>query len=119
MARKGILIGLLLGVITGLLFMESSPGPQDEYADSPGFEFVIPGDFTQVDLGEAAPESVAVELRAMLQRTDKAAAVYSHKGDAAQILADLTQNLIDERVKSRHGTVRRVLWKDHVVERLE
>lgn len=84
-----------------------------------GIDFMIPPDFTVLDLGDAGLDSAAVRLRGALDTRDRVAAVFTRSGDRIQLLVDAAGEMVDERVMGREGTVHRVLWPGPVRQRLD
>ena len=82
-------------------------------------EFVVPGDYTVLNLGEATMKTAAERLLVAVGAEDKVAAVFSRAGDEIQFLVDTNDDIIDERVTGRHGTLQRVFWRGSVKKRLE
>jgi len=84
-----------------------------------GIEFVVPGDYTQLDLGETTSRQAAKRLLRAIETNDKVAAIFTCSGDRVQFLVNMRQNKIDERVTGQSGTLQRALWHGSVRERLQ
>ena len=82
-------------------------------------EFVVPGDYTVLNLGETTLKTAAERLLVAIEAEAKVAAVFSLAGDEIQFLVDINDDIIDERVTGRYGTLQRVFWRGSVRKRLQ
>lgn len=113
-------IGIAVALATAWMVLDLSNRPE-ETGDRglASIEFVVPGDYTVLDLGEATLQAAAEQLLLAVRAKDKIAAVFSRSGDEIQFLVDVNDDIIDERVTGRHGTLQRVFWRGSVRKRLE
>lgn len=122
MKRMGwiVLAVVVLGAFR-LLWTTFGAGPMAPPPDRgpAGIDFVIPPDYTVLDLGEARMDSAAARLQGALETRDRVGAVFTRSGDRIQLLADAQGEMIDERVVGRQGTVHRILWPGPVHQRLD
>jgi hypothetical protein len=107
----------LVLVAAWLLFRSGTPfAPPDRGA--PGITFLVPDDYTVLDVGESTLGAAAGALMEALDAGDRVAARFTRSGDRIQLLADANHDMIDQRVLGREGTVRRILWRGPVRKRL-
>jgi hypothetical protein len=119
MKRVSLIAAVGVVFVAWLAFDRSRDSEPGGSKSSPaGIEFSIPGDYTTLELGETTVENAAERLLRALDAKERVAAVFIHAGDRIQLLVNGTADTMDERVLGRHGTVRVVLWRGSVRERL-
>jgi hypothetical protein len=94
-------------------------GPGEPVDRGPsGIDFVIPSGYDVLDLGETTVERAAVRLLAAVADGERSAVRFTRSEDRIQILVDPAGDTLEEHLVSRHGTVRRTIWREGVTQRL-
>ena len=119
--NRSVFLGVILvaALVAWLIVSELREPPQELDRGAHGIEFIIPDDYVVLELGEATTRSASERLLHGLQQHTRLAAVFVCEGERIQLLVDRDRDAIDERAKTRLGTVRRVLWTGSVDARLQ
>ncbi|HEX7185451.1 MAG TPA: hypothetical protein VF756_26750 [Thermoanaerobaculia bacterium] len=115
-----VLAGLGALVAFGWFFLSqlgSGSGRQDELA---AVIQAPPADYAIVERGELSPAAAAAELEAQIRRPGaaKVGVRFERRGAVVYWLADLGQDLLEERSAGPSGTRLQTLWPGSVRERL-
>ena len=81
-------------------------------------EFTIPPQYRVFRLGETDLPRACAKLLGVIDSEPLAAVEFTDQGSMIQLLVDSRGDLIDERGTGSQGTVKRVLWRGSVRERL-
>jgi len=89
-------------------------------AEIPGVVLAAPPEYAIVERGEMAPSAAAAELEAQALRpgADKVGVRFARQGAVVYWLADLKEDLLEERSAGASGTRLQTVWRGGVRERL-
>ena len=117
--KRSFVIAALVGLVALWAGIELFRGPQEAIdRGASGITFVIPGEYSTLQLGEVAYEVAVGRLLTEMENNSKVAAAFSDRGDRIQLLVSPNEDLIEERIAGKNGTTWVVTWRGPVRERL-
>lgn len=89
-------------------------------AEIPGVVLAAPPEYAVVERGEMSPAAAAGELEAQVLRpdADKVGVRFERRGAVVYWLADVREDVLEERSAGASGTRLRTVWRGGVRERL-